>query len=169
MSLRALSLCFLLLSPFTLLRGGEAQPAVVTGLGEAGPGSATPATKSSTPAAAPAINWVLPLFSDKEGHRTMTLRGTEVRPTGQTITVTNLNITIFSGDAAAKVDSILLSPRAVFFPKENRASGDQSVRFIQDDIEVTGTRWTYDHAAKKVSLRENVRVTVAAKLNDILK
>jgi hypothetical protein len=92
-----------------------------------------------------------------------------VRPDGKTITVTNLNITIFSGDAKAEVDSILLSPLAVFHTKENRASGDQGVRFIQDDVDVTGTRWTYDHTAKKVSLRENVRVTFRAKLNDILK
>jgi hypothetical protein len=125
-----------------LLRGGEAP--------------------ANAPASAPAFNWVLPLFSDKEGHRLMTLRGTEIRPTG-------LSITVFSGDAAAKVDSILLSPLAVFHPKENRASGDQSVRYIQDDVEVTGTRWAYDHAAKKVSLQENVRVTFGAKLNDILK
>ena len=138
----------LLLSPGSLLWGGE----------------------DSAPAApAPALNWVLPLFSDKEGHRLMTLRGTEVRPSGKTITVTNLSITTFSGDAVARVDSVLLSPLAVFHTKENRASGDQGVRFIQDDIEVTGTRWTYDHAAKKVSLRENVRVTFSAKLNDILK
>ncbi len=139
---------FRLLSPFSLLLGG----------GEA-----------AAPASAPAVNWVLPLFSDKEGHRTMTLRGTEVRPSGKTVTVTNLNITTFSGDAAAKVDSILLSPLAVFSQKENRASGDQTVRFIQDDIEVTGSRWSYDHATKKVSLQENVRVTFSAKLNDILK
>jgi lipopolysaccharide export system protein LptC len=99
----------------------------------------------------------------------MTLRGTEVRPAGSAITVTNLSITVFSGDAAAQVDSVLLSPLAVFKPKENRASGDRSVRFIQDDIDGTGTRWTYDHAAKKVSLRGNVRVTFRAKLNDILK
>jgi hypothetical protein len=120
-------------------------------------------------APAPAQNWVLPLFSDKEGHRTMTLRGSEVRPLGQRIGVTDLSITIFSGDAAARVDSILLSAEAVFSPKENRAAGDKTVRFIRDDIEVTGTGWTYDHAQKKVSLRENVRVTFAAQLNDILK
>lgn len=119
--------------------------------------------------AAPAFNWVLPLFSDKEGFRLMTLRGTEVRPSGSAIVVTDLSITVFSGDAAARVDSILMSPLAVFHPKENRASGDQTVRFIQDDVEVTGAKWTYDHAAKKVSLRENVRVTFRAKLNDILK
>jgi hypothetical protein len=147
MNPRRLAVSLLLLSPFSLLHGGEA----------------------AATATAPAFNWVLPLFSDKEGHRLMTLRGTEVRPTGPDITVTNLSITVFSGDAAAKVDSVLLSPLAIFHPKENRASGDQTVRYIQDDVEVSGTRWSYDHAAKKVSLQENVRVTFSAKLNDILK
>jgi len=120
-------------------------------------------------AAAPAINWVLPLFTDKEGFRSMTLRGTEVRPAGKTIAVTDLSITIFSGDAKASVDSILLSPQAIFLPKEQLARGDHSVRFIRDDIEVTGFGWAYDHAAKKVSLQQKVRVTFRAQLNDILK
>lgn len=120
-------------------------------------------------AAAPATNWVLPLFSDKEGYRTMTLRGSEVRPTASTITVTNLHITVFSGDARAQVDSILLSPLAVFRPKENQAGGTESVRFIQDDVEATGRRWTYDHQARKVSLQGDVRVTMRMPLNDILK
>lgn len=140
-------LALLLLAPCALLHGGESAPV----------------------ATAPAFNWVLPIFSDKEGHRLMTLRGTEVRPTGPSVTITNLSITVFTGDAAAKVDSVLLSPLAVFHPKENRAAGDQTVRYIQDDVEVSGTRWTYDHAAKKVSLRENVRVTFRANLKDILK
>lgn len=123
----------------------------------------------SAEAPAPATNWVLPIFTDKEGYRSMTLRGSEVRPEGKTIAVTDLSITIFSGDALAHVDSILLSSAAVFSPKDNRASGDKAVRFIRDDIDVTGVGWTYDHAAKKVSLRQNVRVTFRAQLNDILK
>lgn len=120
-------------------------------------------------APAPAVNWVLPIFSDKEGFRSMTLRGSEVRPDGRSVAVTDLSITIFSGDAASQVDSILLAPAAVFSPKENRATGDKSVRFIRDDIEVTGTGWIYDHVAKKVSLQQNVRVVFRAQLNDILK
>ena len=124
---------------------------------------------AAAPAPAPAQNWVLPIFTDKEGFRTMTLRGTEVRPVGKSIAVTDLSITIFSGDAVALVDSILLSPEALFLPKENRAGGEKAVRFIRDDIEVTGVGWNYDHAAKKVSLRQNVRVTFRAQLNDILK
>jgi hypothetical protein len=118
---------------------------------------------------APAVNWVLPIFTDKEGFRSMTLRGSEVRPAGKSIAVTDLNITIFSGDANAHVDTILLSRAAIFSPKDNRASGESAVRLIRDDIEVTGVGWTYDHAAKKVSLQQNVRVTFRAQLNDILK
>ena len=78
-------------------------------------------------------------------------------------------VTVFSGDAAAKVDSILMSPAAEFRPGRNVVSGDRSVRFLQDEVEVTGGRWTFDQAAKKVSLRENVRVTFKGSLNDILR
>lgn len=132
---------------------------------------ATALAQAPALAPAPAQNWVLPIFTDKEGYRSMTLRGSEVRPAtnGKDIAVTNLNITIFSGDAKAQVDSILLSPRAVFSPKENRASGDDTMRFIRDDIEVTGTGWSYDHATKKISLQHNVRVVFRAPLKDILK
>ncbi len=118
---------------------------------------------------APALNWVLPIFTDKEGFRSMTLRGSEVRPFRGGVSVTDLSITIFNGTATPVVDSMLLSPVARFLPKENRAAGDKSVRFIRDDIEVTGIGWIYDHAAKKISLQQNVRVTFSAQLNDILK
>jgi hypothetical protein len=135
----------------------------------AGAGANAASSAPVLSAHAPAVNWVLPIFTDKEGFRSMTLRGSEVRPTGKSIAVTDLSITIFSGDAASQVDSMLLSPSAVFSPKENRAGGEKSVRFIRDDIEVTGVGWTYDHTAKKVSLQQNVRVTFRAQLNDILK
>ncbi|MDP3073442.1 MAG: hypothetical protein Q8N18_24335 [Opitutaceae bacterium] len=134
------------------------------------PGADAPPPAPAAPAAsAPAINWVLPIFTDKEGFRSMTLRGTEVRPAGKNIAVTDLSITIFSGDAASRVDSMLLSPAAVFFPKENRASGDGAVRYISDQADVTGTGWTYDHSTKKVSIQKNVRIILHAQLNNILK
>lgn len=141
----------LLLSPSSLLFVGAASPT------------------ASPDLIAPAVNWVLPIFTDKEGFRSMTLRGTEVRPRGKNIEVTDLSITVFSGDTAARVDSILLSPVAMFFPKENRASGEKSVRFIRDDFEVTGVGWSYEHGTKKVSLQQNVRVTFRTQINDILK
>jgi hypothetical protein len=130
--------------------------------------AAVPTTAPTLPDS-PAVNWVLPIFSDKEGHRLMKLQGTEVRPVDGRVAITNLMITTFTGDARAAVDSILLSPRAVFSPQDHTARGEQTVRFIQDDVEVTGTRWAYDHAAKKVSLEGDVRVTFRARITDILR
>ncbi|MSU65086.1 MAG: hypothetical protein EXS38_03045 [Opitutus sp.] len=117
------------------------------------------------PTTAPAVNWVLPLFTDREGYRAMTLRGSSVKPADNGgIAVTDLNITIFSGDAAVRVDTVLLSQYAVFLPKENRAFGDKTVRVIRAEIDVTGEGWTYDQTGKKVSIRENVRVVYRAPL-----
>ena len=117
----------------------------------------------------PAKNWVLPLFTDKEGYHSMTLRGSEARAIGaDRFDVADLNITVFSGDAAARVDTLLLSPAASFFQNDKRASGDKSVRVIRDDLEATGQRWTYDYAQKKVSLDGRVRIVFRVELKDLL-
>ena len=127
------------------------------------------ASEPVQPSGAPAHVWVPPVFSDREGHRLMTLRGAEVRPSGDTIAIRDLMVTVFTGEAEAKVDSVLITPFAEFQPGRNIVSGDRSLRFLQDDVEVTGNRWTLDQGAKKVSIRGDVRVTFRAKLNDILR
>lgn len=133
-----------------------------------GPAPAAPAPPVSTPT--PAKNWVLPLFTPKEGFRNLTLRGSSVNPVStERIDISDLSITVYSGDAASLVETMLLSPSASFFPKEKRAIGDKSVRLIRDDIEVTGEGWVYLHDAKTVSLARHVRVVFSAQLNDILK
>lgn len=129
-----------------------------------------PQAAPSPSVAVPAKNWVLPLFTAKEGFRSMTLRGSEVKPVGTArVEVVDLSITVFSGDAAANVETMLLSPAASFFPKEKRATGEKTVRLIRDDIELVGEGWAYDHEGKRVSLARNVRVVFRAQLNDILK
>jgi len=133
-------------------------------------GGLLPATVGGAdPNPQPAVNWVLPLFSDRDGHRTLTLRGATVKPTGtNSIAVTDLHITVFSGDAAAKVETVLLSEDATFHPRENRAEGAKVVRVIDGELEVTGEDWTYDHAGKNVSIRRNVRVVYRAPLKPLL-
>jgi hypothetical protein len=133
------------------------------------------AADPAPPRATPAWNWALPLFTN-EGFHSMTLRGTEVHPvSSDRIDVVDINITTFSGDAGAQVESSLLSPSASFFPRENRASGDQSVRMIRFSAdgeiaaEITGEDWTYEQAGKKVSIRRQAHVVFAATMNDILK
>jgi hypothetical protein len=133
------------------------------------PCSLLPAGDSPSPPA-PAVNWSLPIFSDKEGFRVMTARGSEARPgANDGIVVTDLNITVFSGDADAKVQTIMLSPAATFYPKQRQAGGDRSVRVLRDDLEATGQRWTYDQAKKLVTLDGDVRIIFNAPIGDLLK
>ena len=133
------------------------------------------AAAQDTPATAPAKNWVLPLFTT-EGHHWMTLRGTEVRPIdADRIDVMELNMTIFSGDAAARIVSVMLSPAATFFPRENRVQGAQSLRVLRfrDNgeivAEITGEEWTFAPAREKVSIRRNAHVVFKEQLTNILK
>jgi hypothetical protein len=119
----------------------------------------------------PAKNWVFPRFT-KEGYRWMTLRGTEVREVSAAqIDIVDMNITVYSQDAAAQIDSIILSPAASYFLRENRATGPQTVRLIdyREQLEVTGEQWTYEPDRKKISLARNVRVIIHAPLPDLLK
>ncbi|MEO6003462.1 MAG: hypothetical protein ABIZ04_01870 [Opitutus sp.] len=117
---------------------------------------------------APALNWSLPFFSS-EGFRTMTARGSEARAVdAHRFDVVDLNLTLFSGDAASRVETILLSPAASFLPDAKIARGDKSVRFIGDEVEATGTRWIYRHTEKKISLDGSVRVIFHAELKNLL-
>ena len=53
--------------------------------------------------------------------------------------------------------------------KEDLARGDQGMRLIRDDLEATGTQWTYDHAHKKVSLHGRVRIVFKAEVKNLIK
>lgn len=127
------------------------------------------ATAQESGIAPPARNWTLPLFT-KEGYRQMTLRGDEVRPiTSDRIDITGMNVTVFSGTADAKVDSVLLSPEATFLISEKIARGSTFVRLIRDDVEVSGEGWTYNYNEKKVLISRHAHVVFHSALPDMLK
>jgi len=118
---------------------------------------------------APAINWVAPLFT-KDNFHSMTLRGAKASfPSTNQVDVIDLNLTVFSGDAAKSVETVILSPAATFLPKQNLASGEVGVHVIRDDLEASGTHWVYDHAQKKVSLTGRVRIVFNAEFKGLLK
>lgn len=119
--------------------------------------------------APPASNWTLPLFT-KEGYRQMTLRGDLVHPVdSDRVEIVGMNFTVFSGATEAKVDSVILSPKARFMINERIASGGGTVRLIRDDIEVTGEDWTYSYNEKKVLIMRKAHVVFHAALPEILK
>jgi lipopolysaccharide export system protein LptC len=128
-----------------------------------------PAGATGPTALAPALNWNMTMFT-RENFHSMTLRGSRATfPSSHQVNVVDLNLTVFSGDAANRVETIILSTAATFLPQENLAHGDQGVRLIRDDLEATGRQWTYDHAQKKVSLQGRVRVVFNAELKNLLK
>ncbi|HVU34619.1 MAG TPA: LPS export ABC transporter periplasmic protein LptC [Opitutaceae bacterium] len=146
------------------------------GSSPAAPPPAASPTKSPADASTPTIEvghaagWEFPIFTDKEGYHVLTLRGAQAEIiSADQVNVTDFSAFVFSGDASERVETVLLSPQATFYPKLYRATGDSPVRLIHDDIEVTGRGWTYDHNTKKVSLAHDVRVTFHAQLSDILK
>lgn len=123
----------------------------------------------AAPGLAPAQDWKLPLFT-KDGFRSMSLRGERVYPIGSDrIDVENIEITVFSGDASQRVKSVLLSAKASYFPREQRATGPEAVRVIQDEVEISGQDWTYEKEGEKVSIHRNARVVFNMKLGDMLK
>jgi hypothetical protein len=132
-------------------------------------GCRPPASAQDIAVAPPAKNWTLPLFT-KEGYHQMTLRGDEVHPiNSDRVDIVGMNFTVFSGGPDGKVDSVLLSPAATFLINERTAHGDQSVRLVRDDVEVTGEDWSYDYKEKKVLIQRKSHVVFHAALPDILK
>jgi hypothetical protein len=119
--------------------------------------------------APPARNWTLPLFT-KEGFRQVTLRGDEVRPvSSDRIDVSGMNVTVFSGDAEARVDSVLISPEATFLLNEKTVQGDKAVRLVRDDVDVRGEGWSYNYNEKKVLIYRHTHVVFHSALPDMLK
>jgi hypothetical protein len=78
---------------------------------------------------------------------------------------------LWTCDAAAQLNSVILSPAARFYLHEYRASGDGAVRLIdyRNNFEVTGEKWVYEYNQKKISIARNVKVIIHASLPNILK
>ncbi|HUJ42919.1 MAG TPA: hypothetical protein VLW52_04850 [Opitutaceae bacterium] len=151
-SVRAALVALCVLSPAAagFLRGADERPTALT-------------------TDAPIINFSVPTFT-KEGFRSWLLRGSEGLFVGEDqIAVTNLNLTVFTGDASDHVDAVFLSPTATAFLHEARVRGPGRVRLINDDLEATGEDWSYDHRQKKVSIRKSVHVVFHAELKDVLR
>ena len=118
---------------------------------------------------APVKNFSLPTFT-KDDHRAALLRGNEALfISAQQINVTGMQLTLFAGDITNRVETVIISPEARFYPERNVAEGEHSVRVLRDDMEMSGAKWTYEKDQKKVVIDGNVRVIFHAQLKDLLK
>ena len=125
----------------------------------------SPQVKSS----APIKNFRLPTFN-KDGFRTSFMRADEALIVSNTqIDAKNMHLTLFTDDGSGRIDCILISPSATAFTDKQIVTGKESVRFMRDDVEVTGDHWTYFHQQKRVLIENNARVTFRDELKDLIK
>jgi hypothetical protein len=118
---------------------------------------------------APVINFRVPTFT-KEGYRSWLLCGSEGLYINQDqLAVTDLNLTVFAGDASNRVESVFISPSATALLNVGQVRGPGRLRLVSDDFEATGADWVYDHRQKKVSIRKDVHVVFHTQLKDILR
>ena len=121
---------------------------------------------------APIVNFSLPKFTDPDGYRDFLVRGSEAWMTASNIIdVKELSVTVFSGDASNRIDTMMLSPAARLLPDEQIISGDSTLRVIdlQKGFEATGSDWRYTHKDKTIILHKKVRMVFRRELKDLLK
>lgn len=117
---------------------------------------------------APIVNFRLPTFTS-EGYRQWLVRGTEARLiSAKEIDIRELTLTVFTGDAQDKIETMILSPAAKVLVDAQVVSGDGTIRVINDEFEATGSQWTYAHKEKRISMQQKVRVTFRAELKNFL-
>jgi len=116
----------------------------------------------------PIVNFRLPDFTP-EGNRAWLIRGTEARYLSKAqVDIKELNLTIFSGQADGKIETLLLSPAAEIRIGDLVARGNDSIRIINDKFEASGSGWNYWHKEKRVSISRNVHVVLHTQLKSIL-
>lgn len=137
--------------------------------------TAGPAHASDSPqirAPAPVRNFSLPFFN-KEGHRTMLIRGNEARLTDpRRPQFVDMTLSLFAGDASNTIETVILSTEATVDTTTKTVEGTGPVRLVRDDIEVTGERWFYDYNdTETISLRieRKARIVFRAELQSLLK
>ena len=119
-------------------------------------------------ATAPIKNFRLPTFTT-EGFRYTMLRAGEARlPDPTRVDVLEMELTLFTGLADEQIDAMLAAPSASFFPQKRLALGSSTVRLERRDLTVTGADWSYDHAARVITIRRDAHVTLRATIGNIL-
>ncbi len=127
---------------------------------------------STNPAPTPTIvkGFSLRRFTKEGVRRDTDLRADEARYfTRSELTLAGVTYTIYANDSANRPETVFTTPSATALPDQKILRGEQSVRVVRDDFEVSGEHWIYDHEAKTFNIGENARTVIKATLPDILK
>lgn len=130
---------------------------------------ALPAAGPKITTYAPIKNFSLPSFNEN-GFRTMLIRGREaVMLNANEAKLDDMVLTLFSGDADARVETVFVSPSAHVLVEQRVIFGEESVRVVNDDFELLGTDWRYDDPKRIILISKQARVVFRTELKDIIK
>lgn len=118
---------------------------------------------------APIKDFRLPAF-DKDGKRTTFIRADEaliVSPTQ--IDAKNMHFTLFTKDGSGAFDTVVLAPSATLLTDKKFISGQESVRLLRSDVEVTGEQWSFDQPGQRVIINKNAKVIFQEELKSVIK
>ncbi|MEX0326475.1 MAG: hypothetical protein AB3N33_10345 [Puniceicoccaceae bacterium] len=116
---------------------------------------------------APIQHFRLPMFGEN-GYKKWELRGLKGHyQSEEAALVEGLELVVFSGDEDLWVENRIRSPKALINLKASTAEGDSSLFVVGPGYEIQGRDWTWDGKARKIVVRDSVRVSFAGSL-DIL-
>jgi hypothetical protein len=117
----------------------------------------------------PIRDFSVPTFNDA-GFRTMQVRGREaILLAANEAELRDVTITLFSGDAASRVETVFLSSTARLLSEERRVFGSDVVRVIGQGFELQGVDWHYRHPDRRLEVNDGVRVVFQLELRDVLR
>ena len=119
------------------------------------------------------INLRFPTFSDGQPARqiALLLAGTAhfANPERTQIEATDVAYTTYKTEGDKKVDTVLTSPAATVFTDREVLRGEQSVRIVNDEVDITGERWNYSHKENIVTIGRNAHIVFRSSLPSLLK
>ncbi|MDF9833157.1 lipopolysaccharide export system protein LptA [Ereboglobus sp. PH5-5] len=120
----------------------------------------------------PVKNPRYPAFNDA-GHRTSLISGEQATIINtRQIDIGRLEFIQYPGDGSARVVTRMTAPVASVFEFDSpapRIEGKENVRLAhEDELDVTGEDWAYDHARQKLTINKNARILYKAPLKNIL-
>ena len=108
---------------------------------------------------APLQNFIIPGFG-KDGFPSWILKGSELQYLNKkNAEVKSMNLQVLAGQGDRRIETDLFSPAAVFFLKENRAQGRESLRIKGNNFSVTGRQWEWNGNSRTIKIKKEVKVT----------
>lgn len=101
-----------------------------------------------------------------DSYREWTLSGEEgIYKEDNRFEVTNMKLSIFSGDAEQNLDTVIQSSSAVFDLAGNRATSDAPIHISSANFEIHGEGWSWDGTQGRVVIEKSVTIRFSQKLD----